>query len=158
MLWNEQELLNRESLARHMSEDLSGHLLLLLRLIESIAQQRRAVSPPRGEIRQDLLAVEAEVAAHSWALTTHYRRQEELVADVKALVVASLETARVREQVSSAQRQENAMLRNKTERLEEELERLRATVEGQGFSLNALWRFIRELLRLPQLVTRGRLT
>ena len=150
--------MNRESLARHMSEDLSGHLLLLLRLIESIAPQRPAVSPPRGEIRQDLLAVEAEVAAHSWALTTHYRRQEELVTDVKALVVASLETARVIEQVSSAQRQENAMLRNKFERLEEELERLRATVEGQGFSLNALWRFIRELLRLPQWLVRERRT
>lgn len=141
-----------------MSEDLSGHLLLLPRLIESIPQERLAASPPRGEIRQDLLAAEDEVAAHSWALTTHYRRQEELVADVKALIVASSETARVIEQVSSAQRQENAMLRNRIERLEEQFERLRATVEGQGFSLNALWRFIRELLRLPQRLIMGRLT
>ena len=62
------------------------------------------------------------------------------------------------EQVSLAQRQENVMLRNKIERLEEKFERLRATVEGQGFSLNALWRFIRELLRLPQWLIRGRLT
>lgn len=150
--------MNRESLARHLSEDLSGHLLLLPRLIESIPQQRLAVSPPRGEIRQHLLAAEAEVTAHSWALTTHYRRQEKLVADVKALIVASSETARVIEQVSSEQRQENAMLRNRIERLEEEFERLRATVERQGFSLNALWRFIRELLRLPQWLIRGRLT
>lgn len=81
-----------------------------------------------------------------------------MVADVKALIVASSETARVIEQVSSEQRQENAMLRNRIERLEEEFERLRATVEGQGFSLNALWRFIRELLRLPQWLIRGRLT
>ena len=150
-------MLNRESLLKHLSENVAGHQLILLSLMESVAQEREAVAPSEGGIGEGLLAVKSEVAAHSWALTTHYKKQEELVTDVKALVVVLSEAINGIEQVSLAQTQENAMLRNRVERLEGKVERLEATLLQHDFSLNTLWRFIGELLRLAQRLVSRRL-
>ena len=150
-------MLNRESLLKHLSENLAGHQLILLSLMESVPQEREVVAPSEGGIGEDLLAVKSEVASHSWALTTHYKKQEELVTDVKALVVVLSEAINGIEQVSLAQTQENAILRNRVERLEGKVERLEATLLQHDFSLNTLWRFIGELLRLAQRLVSRRL-
>ena len=150
--------MDQQSLMKHLSENQAWHQLILLSLLESIQQKIiRAVAPSEGGIRQDLLTVKSEVAAHSWALTAHYRKQEEWDTDVKALVVVLSQAISGIEQVSLAQRQENVLLKNRVEHLEGKVERLEAMVQQHDFSLNTLWRFIGELLRLPLRLVRRRL-
>lgn len=156
-MFGKQGLLDQDSLMKHLSENQAWHQLILLSLVESIQQQLiRAVAPSEGGIRQDLLTVKSEVAAHSWALTAHYRKLEELATNVAALVVVLSEAVNGIEQVSLTQRQENLILRNRVEHLEGKVARLEATVQQHDFSLNTLWRFIGELIRLPQRLVRRR--
>ena len=147
---NEQELMSREALTRHLTESFNSHLLLLLHLLAYSRHQSREEAPPQGSVRQELRTAEAEIEAHSWALSVHYKQLRDLNSEVKTLVEALVGVVSGLEQVSNtaqvsniAQLQEIAALKNRVERLE-------ATVERQNETNSALLEFIGALFRLPQ--------
>jgi len=142
------ELMSRQDLNRHLTEGFSAHLLLLVRLLEGGSHQNQEqAAAPEGSVRQVLRSAEAEIEAHSWALSTHYRRLGELDDELRTLVDALAGVAEGIQQVNNtnaAQMQEISALRNRVDRLE-------VTVQRQDATINDLLQLVRAVFRYPQL-------
>ena len=143
----EQDLMTREALNRHLTQGFNAHLLFLVRLLEGgFHRNQEQAAAPEGSVRQDLHTAEEEIRAHNWALSTHYRWLGELDDELRTLVDALARVADEIQQVNTtltAQLEENLALRIRVDRLE-------ATVERQGATINDLLQFIRPFLRYPQ--------
>lgn len=142
--------MNHEALTRHLTEGFHLHLFLLVSLLKGGSRQT-GVPPPDGSVRQDLHSAEAEIVAHSWALSAHYRQLRELDGEVKTLIDALAEVVGGFDQLSAtntAQMQEISGLKNRVEQLE-------TTVQRQDTTINILLQLIGAFLHLPQQSTLG---
>ena len=146
--------MSHEALIRHLADGLDSHLALVVRLFEGGSNQnnRGHVGPLDGSLRQDLRRAEANIEAHNFALSTHYRQLGELGSEVKRLIDTLAGVGTRLDQVStttSGNIQEMSTLRNRVERLE-------TTVARQDETINLLIQLIGIILYHPHHPLQGR--
>lgn len=124
--------MSRENMALHLREKVSEHLCLIVaRLAGSSDQNHNAEG-----ITQGLSEAQAtRIADHSWALSNHNWRIQELDGEVKTLVNALVGIKEGFEQSQMAQTQETTALKN-------EVERLKAKGARQDEMINALYQWV----------------
>lgn len=135
------ELMDQATLNKHLAEGLKVHFLLLLRFMEAkVLPSGEECGPPtmNSDIKQDLIAAEAKIASHEWALNTHYCQYTEFQKDVKhkfhilVQVVEQLgERVQKVEGKNAALVQEVAQLKTRVEAVKTQTELRDERVNGQ---------------------------